>query len=283
MKTPGVVTYYTDTVWDYFLFWMNTRTLAMHYGYWDKSVTSHDASLIRLNEVIADRLHLTTSDYVVDAGCGLGGSALWVAQHRGCNVLGISITPDQIRRANEYAKKKHLEHLVTFRVADYTKLDIPTGTIDAVFAIETICHLKDPGLFYGEMYRILKPAGRLLVADGVTIKKHMNAQDKDLMHEFIRGWAVSQWLPLDDHIREMKRAGFSHILHEYYSEKTLPSAKRLYYLSILGIPLYRFLHWVGILPTVRMSNAESCRYQWVARQRGLWGHAMWWGQRPNNA
>ncbi|MEK7065524.1 MAG: methyltransferase domain-containing protein, partial [Patescibacteria group bacterium] len=144
MSAPEVVKYYEETVWDYFLFWINTKTLAMHHGYWDKNVTSHDASLLRLNEVIADKLKLKNSDYVLDAGCGLGGSALWVAQHRGCKVLGISITPDQIHRANEYAKKKHLEHLVTFRVADYTKLDIPTGTIDAVLAIETICHLKDP-------------------------------------------------------------------------------------------------------------------------------------------
>ncbi len=108
MKTPDVVTYYTDTVWDYLLFWMNSKTLAMHYGYWDKTVSSHDASLLRLNEVIADTLSLKNSDYVLDAGCGLGGSALWVAEHRGCKVLGISIIPDQIRRANEYAKKKAL-------------------------------------------------------------------------------------------------------------------------------------------------------------------------------
>ncbi len=179
-------------------------------------------------------------------------------------------------------KKKHLDHLVSFRVDDYTASHIPAQSIDAVFAIETICHLKDTGSFYKEMYRILKPGGRLLVADGVTIKKHMNAMEEDLMHKFTYGWAVSHWHSLDTHITEMQRAGFSQPSHEYYSDKTLPSVKRLYYLSLFGIPLYRFLHFIGILPAIRVENAQSCKYQWLARQGGLWGHAMWWGKNPFN-
>ena len=73
----------------------------MHYGYWEKGVfTQHTASL-RLNKVFAEKVGITKDDYVLDAGCGVGGNAIYLAKTYGCKVVGITITTRQIDLAKK--------------------------------------------------------------------------------------------------------------------------------------------------------------------------------------
>ncbi len=67
-----------------------------------------------MNERLADRLDLKAGDHVLDAGCGIGGSSIWLAENFGVRVTGITISPTQIDQARKNAKKRGVEHLVNF-------------------------------------------------------------------------------------------------------------------------------------------------------------------------
>src|SRR5206468_3719870 len=82
---------------DYTWFWMSSDSLAMHFGYYDETVRTHDASLLKMNEVLARYAQITSHDHILDAGCGVGGSAIWLARIFGCQVKGITIVPEQGR------------------------------------------------------------------------------------------------------------------------------------------------------------------------------------------
>ncbi len=281
MTTDEVARYYEASVWDYLLFWTGWEAPAMHYGYWDGTVKTHDQALLRLNAVVAKRLGLSAQMRVLDAGCGLGGTSIWLAQNVGCRVTGVSIAPRQINKATELIRKLSLTDRVDFQVMDYTRTSFPDASFDAVVAIETICHLDDKMPFYQEMYRILKPGGKLLVADFVAQKEQYSSEEKKMMHIFLSGWAVSEsaWTFLD-HLRGLKKVGFVGSGSEDYTALTTRSARRIYLLSVPGYPLYRLLNKIGLLSDIRMQNARSCRYQWLTRAAGLWGHAMIWGEKP---
>lgn len=58
----------------------NYDNLAIHMGYYDDSIESHEESLLRLNEIVFDIAKIGENDLVLDAGCGVGGSSIWLAK-----------------------------------------------------------------------------------------------------------------------------------------------------------------------------------------------------------
>src|SRR5262245_32694962 len=78
-EVEKVLHYFHKTRNDYRLFWMSRKSLAMHFGYYDETVRTHEASLLKMNEVLASYAQITAHTHVLDAGCGYGGSALWLA------------------------------------------------------------------------------------------------------------------------------------------------------------------------------------------------------------
>ena len=98
-----VISYYEDTELDYRLWWMTSNALAMHFGFYDEQTSSHAEALINMNRELATRAELQSSDRVLDAGCGVGGSAIWLARELGVRVVGITLVPGEIDRGHRYA------------------------------------------------------------------------------------------------------------------------------------------------------------------------------------
>src|SRR5712692_8681111 len=82
--------YYLETWYDYRGLWMNPDNRSIHFGYWDDDTTSHAEALQHMNRAIARSLGIRPGDRVLDAGCGVGGSAIWLAKELGAHVVGIN-------------------------------------------------------------------------------------------------------------------------------------------------------------------------------------------------
>jgi cyclopropane fatty-acyl-phospholipid synthase-like methyltransferase len=104
----NIVDYYAASENAYKDSWDLNNSLAIHYGYWDERVKSFPQSLLRMNEVMMEAANIKSSDRVLDAGCGIGGSSIFLGEKMGCNVTGISLSERQINKAKELAMKKKL-------------------------------------------------------------------------------------------------------------------------------------------------------------------------------
>src|SRR5262245_39559721 len=91
----NIARYYRETGWQYRHMWTGKDSLALHYGYWDAHVNSHRAALHRMNEELARRAQITVGNVILDAGCGWGGSSIWLAQNYNVRTLGLNIEPEQ--------------------------------------------------------------------------------------------------------------------------------------------------------------------------------------------
>jgi MPBQ/MSBQ methyltransferase len=100
---------------------------------------------------------------VLDVGCGIGGSARILARDYGLDVLGISISPAQISRATDLTPAS-LPHC-HFEVMDALDLTLADGSFDAVWSVEACPHMPDKQRYADELLRVLRPGGRLAVAD----------------------------------------------------------------------------------------------------------------------
>src|SRR5258706_10260787 len=95
----AIVDYYRDTENAYKDSWDLDNSLSIHYGYWDKKVRSFPGSLLRMNEVMTEAVEIKRSDKVLDAGCGVGGATIFLAEIARCNVTGISLSERQVEQA----------------------------------------------------------------------------------------------------------------------------------------------------------------------------------------
>jgi ubiquinone/menaquinone biosynthesis C-methylase UbiE len=121
----------------------------------------------RLTRMLADDLELRPGDRVLDVGCGPGRLARVFAERVAPTgaVDGIDAAAEMINRARSQARKRRAA--VTFQVAFAQDLPFPDATFDAVGCTLALHHVAqdDQRTAVEEMYRVLKPGGRLLIAE----------------------------------------------------------------------------------------------------------------------
>lgn len=126
---------------------------------------------------------------LLDVGCGIGGSARILARDYGFEVLGISISPAQVARANALTPPGLS---CRFQVMDALDLTLPDGSFDAVWTVEAGPHMPDKQRFADELLRVLKPGGRLAVADWNRrdpVDGAMTRLERWVMKQLLNQWA----------------------------------------------------------------------------------------------
>ena len=105
---------------------------------------------------------LPSGTTVLDVGCGIGGSSRILAREYGFAVTGVTLSPQQVRRAQELTTPEVNAH---FQVDDALALSFPDASFDVVWSVEAGPHMPDKAQFARELMRVLKPGGILVVAD----------------------------------------------------------------------------------------------------------------------
>lgn len=120
-----------------------------------------------MRAMVADDLQLQSGDRVLDVGCGTGRLAIVFAERVGAtgSVDGIDPAAEMIKRAGSRARKRGVP--VTFQVAYAQDLPFADGSFDAVACTLALHHVAEDDQLTAvqEMYRVLKPSGRLLIAE----------------------------------------------------------------------------------------------------------------------
>lgn len=262
--------YYDLSKTHYEKFWDLQRSRSLHYGYWDAATkTFHDA-LLNINKILAQKAGIKQTDHVLDAGCGIGGSSIWLAKNIGCRATGISLSAKQVATANAFAEKEDLATLAFFEQKDFTATAYADESFDIVWAIESVCHARHKSAFLNEAFRVLKKGGRLIMADFFK-QPGLSGKDAQLITAWANGWAIDDFADSEDFFSRVDNAGFRDIDMENATDKIVPSAKRLYrayFPGVIGGWLYRLFHRK---PTVfGKKNIDTAYLQYKALKKGLW-------------
>ncbi len=257
----SVTRYYDECYLYYKIFWHSHKNLCLHYGFHDKG-QRHDKAVVRMIEVLADKVKVTSKDSVLDAGCGVGGSSVWLAQNIGCKVLGIDINHNFVNIAQREAKKRNLDSLVSFHEMNFCQTAFRENVFDIVWALESSCHAEDKQAFLIEMSRILKPGGHIVIADGYKTR-----ESSELTND-LKGWAVTDIPSVAEFTDYLTKAGFQHVECEDVSDKVAPSSLRIYYLAWIAYPLAMFLRLLRQKTELSVNHARLALKQYSYGTKG---------------
>jgi len=267
--------YYDSTLTDYKLLWTDSKGLAIHFGYYDKGVKNHKQAVLKTNEVLARLVAIKPTDFVLDAGCGLGGSAIWLAQNIGCRVVGITIVPHQVETAQKFVKKYQLENKIDIQNQNYCQTNFDDQSFDVVWALESIVHAQNKKDFIDEAFRLLRKGGRIIIAE-YTLRDHppLSIKERKIIAPWFKGWAMPNLLTANEYKKLLKKTGFKKIRSFDITNKMRPSLARLSRLSKIAMPLAKLLYKLRIFNKERFGNIEGSTYQMKALAQQLWSYTI---------
>ena len=272
--------YYDLSEIHYRVFWDLDKSNSLHYGYWDASTKNFHQALLNINKILSQKINIGQEDAVLDAGCGIGGSSVWLAKNIGCKATGISLSNKQVITATKRAEKNGVGSLSKFYQKDFTDTGFENESFSVVWAIESVCHADDKSLFMNEAFRLLSKGGRLVMAD---FFKKENLQGKDAKHIqlWANGWAVPDFSTIEQFEKQLQQAGFVNVKIEDASQNIVRSAKRLYRAYYAGKVL-GFLYKL-VKPNASKEgkkNIETAYYQYKTLQKKLWKYLIITAEKP---
>jgi SAM-dependent methyltransferase len=168
-------------------------------------------------------LDLRPNSSVLEVGCGSGGYALHLAETVGCRLVGLDINALGVCNANQLALARGLASEARFEQCDASKnLPFDDDTFDAVFSNDVLCHLPGRPKVLGEMFRILKPGGRMLFSDALVVGGLLSHEEIATRSSI--GFYV--YSPPGENERLIEQAGFRQIRITDTTESAARVAKR---------------------------------------------------------
>lgn len=138
----------------------------MHHGYYGpdgNQKKDRRRAQIDLIEELLLWAGVQQAQNILDVGCGIGGSSLYLAQKFNAMATGITLSPVQAARAKERAEYAGLSTKTQFQVADALNMPFADASFDLVWSLESGEHMPDKVKFLQECYRVLKPGGTLIM------------------------------------------------------------------------------------------------------------------------
>ncbi len=267
--TDDIVRYYNECYWDYRTSWLDNHNLAIHYGYWDEATRHHSQALLNMNRVLADTAGIAAGERVLDAGCGIGGSSIWLAENRAARVTGITLSDLQVNQARRNAVQRGVADRVDFQAADFSATPFADESFDVIWGIESICHALDKAAFICEAYRLLKKGGRLVCSDGYALRRSYSDAEWQTIKTCLDGWQIPNLATPDEFSSYLSEAGFTDIRFNDITPHILPSSRRLYQTARLTHPMQTLMGWLKLRTPAQTGNFYTALNQYRIFADGL--------------
>jgi len=214
---------------------------------------------------ICSKLNLTPGMKVLDIGCGLGGSAIYMAATFGVDVWGIDLSKNMIDIAQQYKEeqKPEIKKKLHFQQGDATKLEFPKNHFDVIYSRDTINHIPGKEDLFIKLFDWLRPRGTFLVTDYVRGVDEQQYSQSFSTYVIERGYKI---LTFQEYAQLLENAGFNPVNALDVTQLLAQSTAREFeYLKRIKQEIlkefteadFEYLHKCWVQKTARVGSCEQ--------------------------
>jgi arsenite methyltransferase len=230
---------------------------------------------LKLTERLGQLLQLGRHSRVLDVASGPGTSALFLAEHFGCEVVGLDYGRQNIERGNAEAAELGLSARVQFEQADAEAIPFPNAAFDAVVCECAFCTFPNKSKAAGEFVRVLKPGGRVGISDLTRTAELPNEL------EGLLAWisCIADAQPIEKYVEWFRCAGLVPQTTESHNEALLEMVRRIQ-AKLLAAEVMKGLKKID-LPGIDFAAAnQMAKAALAAVQKGHLGYAIITTEKP---
>lgn len=143
---------------------------------------------VRMIDHIAGSINLGEHDRVLDVGCGIGATLCHLNKCYSCEVVGLTPVPEQKKAAEYLAATQKASIQVDIGHAE--ALPYPDDSFNAIVFFESSCHFENRRAFFDEVFRVLKPGGRLAGEDWLATDLSDESRRVKWIDPICKTWAI---------------------------------------------------------------------------------------------
>ncbi|MFO7742828.1 MAG: methyltransferase domain-containing protein [Anaerolineae bacterium] len=125
---------------------------------------------VEATDELAHLCRIDEDSYVLDVGCGVGATPVYLVKTYGCRAMGVDIVPRMIERCEERARRERVASRTEFRVADAQHLPFDDDLFDAVITESVAAFPEDKQEAVNEFVRVTKPGGYVGLNESTWLK-----------------------------------------------------------------------------------------------------------------
>jgi tocopherol O-methyltransferase len=188
----------------------------IHHGYWKTGLETKEEAQEQLIDQLISHAKIQPRATILDVGCGLGGTAIYLHKKLGARVTGVTISPRQIQIGNELALNRGADVRLLLMDAENLTLDRP---FDVVWSVEAISHLSRRADCFRSMARLLKAGGKLVIADWFQSNTATLKQEREFLHPIEQAMLVPKLESPSIYMKYVTGAGLNVIEFEDLSTR----------------------------------------------------------------
>lgn len=196
--------------------WLDTWGEHMHHGYYGADGNKEKDHRQAQTDLITELLqwgNVRPPARILDAGCGVGGSARFLAKALHAEVLGLTLSPVQAEQAAQLNRQAGLGERVRVEVQDVLQLRPDQGPFDLVWSLESAEHMPDKSRLLQVFFDALRPGGTLLMATWChrDMPPALAENERDLMRKIEHYYHLPPMISLGEYEQIGNKLGFQSV------------------------------------------------------------------------
>ena len=190
----------------------------IHDGYYITGKETKQEAQENLTRLLVEKARIQKGGKILDVGCGVGGSSIWMAENLGATTVGLTISPVQVEIAQKLAQDRQVNSSFLLMDAENMHFDY---TFDVIWVLAAMTHFRNQPDFIKSATRFLKKGGKFIIFDWMLDERVTDQLNDRYVKPVAEKMLLSSLYPLNGYLKWFINDGYRIIYSEDVTDHTI--------------------------------------------------------------